>query len=191
MTLQLETFALSKKVKETNMSDKHKRQPNTILTGQKRSTSNLQKNLCKTIVLFWVCPQGKLLIFHVSSTHTRQAGFFKALIHDQCYLRVLLTLCEINPKYRHSSYAQNLTDELISFVQPGKEFLTIVVVDRNAHEVALRDELRFWTCVAGIKHICDTILGHQILEQWKIHQHCQIYNLKNHIRQSPDQCLVL
>lgn len=54
------------------MSDKHKRQPNTILTGKRKSTSNLQKSLCKTIVFFWVCPQGKLLNFQASSKHSRQ-----------------------------------------------------------------------------------------------------------------------
>lgn len=94
------------------MSDKHKRQPNTILTGQRKSTSYLRKSLCKTIVFFWVHPQGKLLIFHVSSPHSRQDP-------RSVLLGALLTLGEIKPKQRHPDYVQNLTDELISFVQPG------------------------------------------------------------------------
>lgn len=79
------------------MSDKHKRQPNTILTGQRKSTSNLQKSLCKTIVFFWVHPQGKLLIFHISFPHSRQD--LRSVL-----LRVLLTLGEVKPKQRHPNY---------------------------------------------------------------------------------------
>lgn len=58
-----------------------------------------------------------------------------------------------------------LTDEFVSFVQPGKQFLTVVVVYRDAHEVAFTDEVWLGAGVAGIQHIGDTILGHQILQR--------------------------
>lgn len=58
-----------------------------------------------------------------------------------------------------------LTDEFISFVQPGKQFLTVVVVYWDAHEVAFTDEVWLGAGVAGIQHIGDTILGHQILQR--------------------------
>lgn len=57
----------------------------------------------------------------------------------------------------------HLTYELISFVQPGKQFLTVVVVNWDAHKVALADKVWLGAGVTGIQHIGDTILGHQIL----------------------------
>lgn len=57
----------------------------------------------------------------------------------------------------------NLTDELNGLVQPGKELLTVVVVDRNAHEVTVTDEIWLGTGVAGIEDVAYPILGHQIL----------------------------
>lgn len=56
-----------------------------------------------------------------------------------------------------------LTNEFICFVQPRKQFLTVVVVDWDAHKVALADKLWFGAGVAGIQHIGDSILGHQVL----------------------------
>lgn len=56
-----------------------------------------------------------------------------------------------------------LTNELIGFVQPRKQLLTVAVIDGNAHEVVVADEVRFGTGVAGIQDICDSILSHQFL----------------------------
>lgn len=58
-----------------------------------------------------------------------------------------------------------LTYEFISFVQPGKQFLAVVVVDWDAHEVALADKVWLGAGVAGIQHIGDTVLSHQILQR--------------------------
>lgn len=102
MTLQLETLALSKKVAETNMSDK--KQPNITLTGQKKSTSNLQEELGKTIEFFWVHPQGKLLIFPVSSQHSLKTWAFLSPDPRSVLLKRFLALGEINPKHKHPKY---------------------------------------------------------------------------------------
>lgn len=53
-----------------------------------------------------------------------------------------------------------LTYEFICFVQPGKQFLTVVVIYWDAHEVALADEIWLGAGVAGIQYIGDTILSH-------------------------------
>lgn len=57
------------------------------------------------------------------------------------------------------------TYKFICFVQPGKKLLAVVVVYWNAHEMALADEIWFGTSVAGIQHISDTVLSHQILKK--------------------------
>lgn len=57
----------------------------------------------------------------------------------------------------------SLTNELNGLVQPGKELLTVIVVDRNAHEVTVTDEIWLGTRVAGIEDVAYPILGHQIL----------------------------
>lgn len=58
-----------------------------------------------------------------------------------------------------------LTDEFISFVQPGKQFLAVVIINRDTHEVALADKVRLGAGVAGIQHVRDAILSHQILQR--------------------------
>lgn len=42
------------------------------------------------------------------------------------------------------------TYEFIRFVQPGKQFLTVAVVNWDAHEMTLADEVWLGTGVAGI-----------------------------------------
>lgn len=59
----------------------------------------------------------------------------------------------------------SLTNEFVCFVQPGQQFLTVVVINWDAHEVALTDKVWLWTGVTGIQHIGDTILSHQILQR--------------------------
>ena len=56
-----------------------------------------------------------------------------------------------------------LTNEFVGFLQPWKQFLTVVVIDRNTHEVTLADKVRLGAGVAGVQHVRDAILGHQIL----------------------------
>lgn len=53
-----------------------------------------------------------------------------------------------------------LTDELVGFLQPGKQLLAVVVVHWDAHEVALADEVRLGAGVAGVQHVGDAILSH-------------------------------
>ena len=59
----------------------------------------------------------------------------------------------------------SLTYEFISFVQPWKQFLAVVVIDWDAHEMALIDKIWLGAGVAGIQHIGDAILNHQILRR--------------------------
>lgn len=56
-----------------------------------------------------------------------------------------------------------LTDELNGLVQPGKQLLTVVVIDRNAHEVTVTDEVWLGAGVAGIEDVAYSILSHQVL----------------------------
>lgn len=57
----------------------------------------------------------------------------------------------------------SLTYEFVSFVEPGKQLLAVVVVYRDTHKVALADKVWLGAGVASIQHIGDTILRHQIL----------------------------
>lgn len=56
-----------------------------------------------------------------------------------------------------------LTDELDGLVQPGQQLLTVVVVDGDAHEAALADEVRLGAGVAGVEDVAYSVLGHQVL----------------------------
>lgn len=63
----------------------------------------------------------------------------------------------------------NLTNKFNGLVQPGKELLTVIVIDRNAHEVAVTDEIRLGAGVAGIEDVAYPILGHQVLNTSEKH----------------------
>lgn len=43
-----------------------------------------------------------------------------------------------------------LTNEFVGFFQPGQQLFTVAVIDGNAQEVVLTDEVWLWTGVAGI-----------------------------------------
>lgn len=80
-----------------------------------------------------------------------------------CSLFTLKTVDANEPWF--ATVALRLTDELVGFVQPGKQLLAVVVVDWDAHEVALADEVRLGAGVAGVQHVGDAILGHQVLQR--------------------------
>lgn len=63
----------------------------------------------------------------------------------------------------------HLTDELVGFVQPGKQLLAVVVVHWDAHEVTLADKVRLGAGVAGIQHVGDAILSHEVLKRDNTH----------------------
>lgn len=69
------------------------------------------------------------------------------------------------------------TYEFVSFVQPGKQLLAVVVVDWDAHEVAFADKVGLWAGVAGIQHIGNTILSHQILRKIEMNMLMEMFYL--------------
>lgn len=62
----------------------------------------------------------------------------------------------------------HLTYKFIRFVQPGKQFLAVVVINWDAHKMAFADKVWLGAGVTGIQHIRDTILSHQILRKRNI-----------------------
>lgn len=65
--------------------------------------------------------------------------------------------------YRKRRRCGILTNKLVGFLQPRKQLLTVAVVDGNAQEVVVADEVGFGTSVAGIQNEGDSILCHQFL----------------------------
>lgn len=65
--------------------------------------------------------------------------------------------------YRKQCRYSILTNKLVGFLQPWKQLLTVAVVDGNAQEVVVDDEVRFGTRVTGIQNVGDSILCHQFL----------------------------
>lgn len=59
----------------------------------------------------------------------------------------------------------SLTYELYGSVQPGQDLLTEAVVDRHTEEVWVGDEVWFGTGAAGVEHIHDLVLQHELLRE--------------------------
>lgn len=86
---------------------------------------------------------------------------------------------------------ERLTDEIYGFVQPRQDLLTEAVIHRHSQEVRLGDEVGLGTGVAGIQHIANPILLHQLLRRerarkvthsrhspHKIHDRCERIKLE-------------
>jgi len=65
----------------------------------------------------------------------------------------------------HPASREPLTYELHGLVQPGQDFLAEAVVDGDAQEVCLRDEVWLGAGVAGVQDEGDVLLPHQLLKR--------------------------
>lgn len=76
-----------------------------------------------------------------------------------------------------------LTYELHRSVQPGQDLFTEAVVDRHPQEVRLWDEVRFGAGVAGVEHVSNVVLLHELLRE-----HVTCISTRSDPRQTPSCC---